>query len=327
MKYKLINICGFGLTGCTAQADLLAEFNNFRAILQDKDRNKGVLKAPVQEFGIVKTIYSFGGPIIEAFFQQRYSMTKQELHNSILGDELPERIHANESEMLHLSKRSLMNDEIGESYTKIVYEALEDLPDTLDSNSLEELLVLMSDAMHKWVNGVYNHIAQESNNHDLVLGLKNDPPGFYPILSSIIPGCLTTAILRNPFDRTHEYLRFYQQEFSNENITNVCTQYADIMELTIRQIKLYREQLEGKYLVHDFESFVTNHEHQRCYVERTLGICESPNQAYFEPKVSAKNTNFYDKFNHEQRTIIHDICSAKYREFRRFLTTEGLFLY
>ena len=115
--------------------------------------------------------------------------------------------------------------------------------------------------MSQWIYGLTNIIennnalsVRNENEKVAVLGLKNDPPGAYPLLAALIPGGITSAILRDPRDTTYDFNRHYKLGHTEQTVKNHCRHYNAQLNSARNQITKYKDLIGDCYFVHEFES-------------------------------------------------------------------------
>ena len=331
MSVRIINVAGFGNTGCTSQADFLSDYEGVRGILADPHRNKKVIVAPYQEFGLLKCEYTLGGLIIWKLKGAKKVASVEVLRASLRGDVSYFKGALEKSEEAHMKKRALLREQYGAMYDKIVDASLECLPKKYEKLNPKKLLPYVRRSLEVWLDGVISVAVNENengvNSESIdTLGLKNDPPGAYPLLSTIIPAGVTSAILRDPRDTNFDF-NSGNNSFGHteEAMKKHCLLYNLRLELCQKQIKKYDEINPECYFVHDFESFVSSESHRQTYLNRMLGNrVRERLRSSFVPELSVNNIGIYKSLPKSSIQYIEDACMKKYVSFRNFLKDREL---
>ena len=267
---KIINVSGFGLSGCTSQADFLTDYAGVMGILSDETRNKSVTLAPYQEFGFLKCRYTFGGLLIAK------------------------------------------------------------LPENIGYLPIDDIIRYLKIAVNCWCEGIKQLVKHKLTLMPAikqcdVLGFKNDPPGVYPLLSTLIPNGMTSAILRDPRDTTFDFNRCYKKEDTIENIKWHCNHYNWHLNYARKQIDVFYDEIKKNYFVHDFENFITSSSHRENYLTRMCGAREKVN-CYFDASKSIKNIGLYKDKDRSLVQIIEKECMEHYDSFKSFLRERELLM-
>ena len=323
-----INVAGFGNTGCTVQADYLSEFRGVRGVLLDPDRNLQVCAAPYQELGILKCKYSLAGPILDKLLGLNYGITKPQLLQSLQG-ELPDGEQLNASALWHLGQRKKLSTQCGKAYSSVVEDCVAALPNNLTGTSLSELLEAANVALDIWLDGIRSLLESEQDNLGCAgvdkIGLKNDPPGAYPLLASLGSNVMTSAILRDPRDTIFDFNRHYNIESSVESILWACNHYNSQLRSAWGQIKTFEKRIAGHYFVHSFEEFARSASQRKKYSLTMVG--ERPHKKlFFDSDQSYSNVGFYHSMPRELTALVEEHSMPVYDDFVLFLTDRGLFL-
>ena len=321
---KFINLCGFGLSGCTSQVDFLLNYQSVKGVLSPSERDLDMLCAPCNEFGLLKCNHSFGGLLIKKLKGDVDNFDKKVLCESIKGLLGTKFEGLSYGEILHLNNRVLLAKEYGGEYYHAVDKSVGSLPDNLLNLPLLEIIEYLKEAVAIWCKEVA--IIQNSLDSTIdVLVFKNDPPGVFPLLSTLIPDGLTSAILRDPRDVTFDFNRCYQKENTIENVEWHCRHFNWHIDNARQQIEKYFDLIVNHYFVHDFESFVQSPSHRDKYLGKMCGRRDKVHE-YFNPEKSIKNIGIYKEQPKELVDIIEKQSMQKYLGFRMFLEDRGLFL-
>jgi len=321
---KIINVSGFGNTGCTSQADYLSEFSGVRGILQDQSRNTAVTLAPYQEFGVLKCVHSFGGLIINSTHKLNRNITKESLRLSLLGHSIVGYDEMSHCELVHLKKRELLSCELGEDYIATVDKAVSYFPANYNQMDTLELVSIVRAMFQEWYEGVSNIILKKNPECEII-GLKNDPPGAFPLIASLLPNGVSSAILRNPLDTGWDFLRHYKMEYSKDNIEWFSRHYNSQLNSAKSQILRYRDHIGDSYFVHDFETFVSSDSHRKKYAERMIGKNNNVFRLFFNETNSRKNVNVYKSLDKNQIDMLSALSLPVYEDFKQFVNSQGLF--
>lgn len=326
---RVVNVCGFGLTGCTSQADFLSEYSGVRGILGHELRNKNICRAPYQEFGLLKCRYSLGGLVLAKITGKKIGFDKSILHRSLLG-QLPREGGQDWDiyEKAHLRNRAFIVEEYGDKYLGVVEQTMDCLPKFSNIKTLEQAMFYVSEALGVWLDGVFSLVREKNGRYTeiiQVIGLKNDPNGANPLLSGLIKNGITSAIFRRPEDTVFDYMRHYNLPKTVEVAAQQAQRYNQTMDSAKKQITRYRKEIGDKWFAHEFESFVTSNEHRQRYLMRMVGSRQRVRE-YFQPEVSASNIGLYTKQDSCITDIVNRNCERKYVEFKEFLDREDLLL-
>lgn len=322
---KIINVGGFGYTGCTAQADFLTDYEGVAGILADPTRNKNVLRAPYQEFGILKCELTLGGIVISKIKGSPHIASRETLRASLKGNLDFFSFPLEKSEELHMKMRSLLNKQYGDGYEIIVDQAIQELPTDYEKLPPLVLLSFVADSMKSWFNGLIDLVNKKPELVSVfgekidVLGLKNDPPGAYPLLATVIPDGISSAILRDPRDTN---VNFNEGSNSFGNDIKAVRRHCDFYNAQIlwskKLIEEYTDIIAPVFFVHDFENFVNSKSHRDAYLKKMVGKRKKM-RCNFKPEESSKNVGIYKKLPRTAIDTIEEKCMGSYTNFRMFL--------
>jgi len=326
---KVVNVCGFGLTGCTSQADFLSEYAGVRGVLGHDLRNKAVCRAPYQEFGILKCRYSLGGIVLAKITGKKIEFDKSVLHASLLG-KLPHGAAElwDNFEKAHLCNRAVLQKEYGDSYIDVVEKTMACLPEIEKIDTLPKALTYVAEAFAVWLESMFaliQHKYYQPSERVDVIGIKNDPNGGNPLLSCLIKNGKTSAIMRNPKDAVFDYMRYYKLPKTCKEAEKQAERYNQTLLCAENQIKQFRKQIGDCWFAHEFESFVTSDSHRKRYLECMVGRRDRLRD-YFQPSVSARNIGIYKQQDSAITDTVAQVCEKRYSDFKAFLHSEGLLL-
>ena len=327
---KFINVCGYGNTGCTSQVDVLCDYEGVFGVLSPLQQTHHG-KTAYHEIGVLKWLHSIGGVVIARLNGAKELPSKKELINSLKGNQPGEGIELNFGANLHLEMRQSLNAHYGNTYADLVDETFEGFPENLNNVELNVLIGLAREATSTWLMGLKSIV--EANPNLLfrdgekveVLGLKNDPPGAFPLLASFIPEGITSAILRDPRDTTYDFNRHYKLGHTDQTVKNHCIHYNAQLNSARKQIETYFELIKEHYFVHEFEHLVQDEEYRNKYVEKMIGK-RTKLRHYFTPENSAKNIGHYTNMTQEHIDYVEENCLRNYLDYKEFLDKKGLLL-
>jgi hypothetical protein len=329
---KIINVCGYGNTGCTSQVDVLCDYEGVFGVLSPLNQTLDG-KSAYHEIGVLKCLHSIGGLLIAKLGKHTSLPNRAEIRNSLQGLHPSERAELNFGAKLHLDMRDLMVKQYGESYRDLVENTVAYIPENCDSLTIEELFIACKNATHAWINGLISIIDEtpslklrNDNEEVQVLGLKNDPPGAFPLLAALIPNGLTSAILRDPRDTTYDFNRHYQLGHTDDTVRNHCIHYNAQINSARSQIKRFRDLIGDCYFVHDFESLVQSDQHRHDYVKRMVGQRDKIRH-YFDPQKSAQNIGHYTNMTQEHIDYVTTNCLSNYLEYKDFLVEHNMLMH
>lgn len=329
---NLINLCGFGNTGCTSQVDVLCDYEGVFGVLSPPNQSIDG-KSAFHEIGVLKCQYSFGGVVIAKIHGQTSLPNKKELENSLMGVMPSDTAQLSFVAKLHLDMRRLLNVQYGEEYFYVVKDSLASLPDDFNCIDIDNTVLLFRDAFAIWINGILKIISENSlllNRNSgaekiSVLGLKNDPPGAFPLLASFIPNGSTSAILRDPRDTTYDFNRHYKLGHTHESVVKHCRHYNAQLNSARDQINRFYDLIKGCYFVHEFEPFINDISYRQKYVEKMIGT-KSKLRNHFDSVKSSKNIGHYINMDLGMIKYIEESCLSNYLEFIEFLDRKDLLL-
>lgn len=318
---KIINVGGYGNTGCTAQADFLGD-------------HAGVIGAlpPFHELGVLKCFYSFGGIVNAKHAGEPFLPNRAHLRSSLLGEDPGGERPVTGGAAAHMGLRKRLADFYGDAYTGIIDDALENLPESFNNLSVKELLDHFRVSVGVYVRGLAKHRSPEEATQlgvspdELIIGFKNDPPGAFPVLASLYPEeSMTSAILRDPRDTTYDFNRHYSLGHTFDKVQAHCRHYNAQLNSARAQIKKYPDLIQGRHIVLDFENLVTSESVRERYKEIMIGD-RARIRHQFNPELSIANIGHHKKLQPEFIEYIEEQCLENYNSFREFLTQRSLLL-
>ena len=317
---RIINCCGYGNTGCTAQTDFLSD-------------HKGVAGAlrPYHELGILKCATSFGGILLGIIQKWEHVPTKDELKRSLMGIDPGGPIIMSEGAKMHLKLREILATRTGAPYENIVDNALKHLPEHYASMDLSTLLPHMRTTVGEFILGLIRTLKTDHFDNDeydpetSVIGFKNDPPGSYPIFSTLLKGGRTSAIIRDPRDTTYDFNRHYGLGHTMQTVQTHCAHYNAQLNSARQQITQYEKEIQPFYKVIDFESLVQSEAYRDKYRDFMVGPRERV-RSKFDPQKSAANVGHHTNMTDEFIQYVEDTCMENYVTYREFLKERDMLL-
>ena len=116
---KIINVCGFGNTGCTSQVDVLCDYEGVFGVLSPLNQTRNG-KSAYHEIGILKCLHSIGGLLIAKLNKHSSLPTNEEIRNSLKGELPSSRAELNFGAKLHLDMRKSLVTHYGSEYCELV---------------------------------------------------------------------------------------------------------------------------------------------------------------------------------------------------------------
>ena len=259
-----------------------------------------------------------------------FEITREQIRSSLKGFMPKQSLALSVGEELHLNKRKLLVAEYGEKYADIVDDAVNCLPENIGYLPIDDIIRYLKIAVNCWCEGIKQLVKHKLTLMPAikqcdVLGFKNDPPGVYPLLSTLIPNGMTSAILRDPRDTTFDFNRCYKKEDTIENIKWHCNHYNWHLNYARKQIDVFYDEIKKNYFVHDFENFITSSSHRENYLTRMCGAREKVN-CYFDASKSIKNIGLYKDKDRSLVQIIEKECMEHYDSFKSFLRERELLM-
>ncbi|MDB2331062.1 hypothetical protein N9V74_05055 [Alteromonas sp.] len=305
---KIINVCGFNLSGCSAAFDLFYDYETV-----------GSVNREFHESGFLKCKYTFGGAIQSVLLEQPFRPTKEELATSLRGD-MPDSIGADADNLSihnHLVSRKSMAGQFGQVFDTFTAQALSVIPDNIANLPKAEALAVYEQAARNWLASVVAHVPTE-NFHlnkisdDSIMMFKNDPPGKFPYVAGLIPNGTSFSVLRNPVDACFDFNRFYYFGHTSQTVKA----YSDIFGSWVRTVKnqlAYEpERCKGSYYVVRFEDLIQKSS-VRDKMLKMVGLDRVDKVSeHFQPQESTKNIGIGCAMSEQLIAQVEALCSPEY---------------
>lgn len=317
---RIINCCGYGNTGCTAQTDFLYD-------------HKGVVGAlkPFHELGFLKCKYSLGGMVLSVMQNWDVNPTKQEVLRSLLGEQPDPDNPIEGGAKAHLELRSLLRKQYGDIYSSIVESTIEVIPDNYFKLPIRHLIPIFREATGVFVRGLLTNIqpghffAGEYDPETSVIGFKNDPPGAYPIFSTFLLGGQTSAVLRDPRDTTYDFNRHYNLGHTIETVKTHCAHYNAQLNSARKQIEHFGRVIQPFYKVIEFERLIQEETYRDAYRNMMIGDRERV-RFRFDPEKSAENIRHWNKMDPAFVKYVEETCLENYLSYKELLVKRDMML-
>jgi len=316
---RIINCCGYGNTGCTAQTDFLSDHAGVAGVLR-----------PYHELGVLKCVSSFGGVLLSVMQKWKHTPTKEELKRSLMGQDPKGKIPLTDGGAMHLRIREILATRNGEPYEAIVDNALQRLPEAYNKMDIATLLPHMQDCVGEYVSGLIDNLKLDHFDNDeydketSIIGFKNDPPGAYPLFASVLGG-LTSAVIRDPRDTTFDFNRHYGLGHTMQTVQTHCAHYNAQLNSARSQIEKYEDEIKPFYKVIDFEKLVGSESYRDRYRDHMVGPRKRV-RFNFDHEKSANNVGHYTQMTDEFIKYVEETCMANYISFREFLIERDMML-
>jgi len=317
---RIINCCGYGNTGCTAQTDFLSD-------------HKGVAGAmrPYHELGILKCVHSFGGIVLGRIQNWKHIPTRNQLKLSLMGQDPNSPLGMTDSANMHLKLREILSTRTGDVYETIIDDALKYLPVNYAKMDVETLIPHMRSVVGEFIKGLISNLQPshfpegEYDPETSVIGFKNDPPGSYPLFATLLGGGRTSAILRDPRDTTYDFNRHYGLGHTIQTVMTHCAHYNAQLNSAKAQITQYEMEIQPFYTVIDFENLVMSESFRNRYRDHMIGPRERLRFS-FEPKKSSANIGHHTNMTDEFIRYVEENCMENYVAYRAFLKDRDMLL-
>lgn len=304
---RIINGCGYNLSGCTAITDFFSDYQGAGYLNHDK-----------HEIGILKCRYGFAGSIQALLRGESFSATKAQLRASLLGDALAlESANLGPVEKLHLEMRLRVAGQLGADYKPLVDKVMQLIPEQ------QATLASYEEALALWFEGVLQlipdkHFLDGCQSSSSFVILKNDPPGKYPFMASLIPNGVSFSSLRNPIDACFDFNRFYKKGMAETQIKNYCDMFNSIVRTAIHHIDLYEQKIFEKFYVVRFEDFIQKSDVRKQVIEKA-GISQEKRRHSFNPDVSKDNIGIGNELPAKMLNLIKESSMPWYEKYQDFL--------
>lgn len=319
---KILNVCGFNLSGCSAAFDLFYDYEPL-----------GSNNREFHESGFLKCKYTFGGAIQSALLDLPFRPTREELAASLQGD-LPATFEGDASNLSihnHLVSRKSMAKQFGAVFTTFTKQALADIPGDIAVRSKSFALKVYEDAAVKWLTALIEHIPAENFhlnkiNDDSIMLFKNDPPGKFPYMAGLIPNGISFSVLRDPVDACFDYNRYYHFGHSEKSVKEYCQIFGSWVRTVKNQLALDIDRAKGKYFVVRFEDLVQ----KQTVRETMLHIAQLSNankiSSHFQAKESATNVGIGQAMPKNLIDLIQTLCLPEYHSLIAVLKKHGMLI-
>lgn len=316
---KIINVGGYGNTGCTAQADFLGDHAGVIGVLP-----------PFHELGVLKCFYSFGGIVNALNDKENFIPTREHLRLSLMGEDPLGKRPVTGGAAAHLGLRKRLADSYSDDYRRIINDALANLPERFNELAVEEVLKQFRVSFSVYASGLFQYrkpgeaeqlgVSQD----ELIIGFKNDPPGAFPVLAYLYPeGTMTSAILRDPRDTTFDFNRHYSLGHTFDKVQAHCRHYNAQINSARAQIKKYESLIQSRHIIIDFENLVQSESLRNRYRDKMIGKRERIRQQ-FNPELSAVNVGHYKELQPDFVDYIEKQTMDNYVTFRDFVREREL---
>lgn len=305
---KIVNVCGFNLSGCTAAFDLFFDYYNAGVVTKDH-----------HETGFLKCKYSFGGAIQTVLLGLNSRPDRQSLMRSLCG-EMPEPYEgdsSNPSVILHLQRRKAMAQQYGFVFEQFTADALKHIPDDIQLLSRQDALNCYQKAAQQWLENVVKY-APPANFHantiraDSFLMFKNDPPGKFPFMASLLPDGITISVLRDPVDSCFDFNRYYNLGHSEETVRAFANIFGSWVRTVKNQFDEFLSQIKGCYFVVKFEQLILDQGVQQKLLELVDLVDKPKYMNVFQPEQSKKNIGIGQAMTPELIDLTQQLCMPEY---------------
>ena len=317
---RIINCCGYGNTGCTAQTDFLYD-------------HKGVVGAlkPFHELGFLKCRYSFGGMMLSKLQNWNFHPTKEQVRRSLLGEQPDPDNPIDGGAAAHLHLRALLHKQYGDVYPGIVDAAMERVPEDYSKLSVRRLVPIFREAVGQFVRGLIANVqtghffAGEFDPETSVIGFKNDPPGAFPIFSTFLLGGQTSAIIRDPRDTTYDFNRHYNLGHTWDTVKQHTRHYNAQLNSARHQIEQFGRIIQPFYKVIEFERLIREEDYRIAYRNLMVGERERVRER-FDPAKSAANLGHHVNMEQDFIDYVTEQCMQNYLDYKAFLVKRDMML-
>ncbi len=320
MTKRIINGCGYNLSGCTAITDFFSDFEG-----------AGYVNHGKHEIGILKCRFGFAGSIQGILRDESFRASRAQLRASLLGDQdalLTESLGP--VEKVHLEMRLRVAGQLGDKYKTLVERIVQYISDDVVTAPAHKALLGYERALDEWLKGVVEllpdeHFFEGKQNANSFVMLKNDPPGKYPYMASLIPNGISFSSLRDPVDACFDFNRFYKKGMAEEQIKAYCEMFNSIIRTAMHHINLHEEKISGKFYVVRFEDFISK-ENVRQQVLDIAGISQKRIRHSFNPVLSKCNIGIGHELPKDLVTFIKEMSEPWYEKYQEFLINKDILI-
>jgi hypothetical protein len=314
MTRRIINGCGYNLSGCTAITDFFSDY-----------QGAGFVNHGKHEIGILKCRLGFAGSIQAMLRGESFRATNTQLRASLLGEYEPLKdASLGPVEKLHLDMRLRVAQQLGPHYNDLVVKVVKCIPEQNAS------LASYEKALEVWFNGVDellpdSHFLDSVQSTSSFIMLKNDPPGKYPYMASLIPNGVSFSSLRNPIDACFDFNRFYKKGMAEQQIKNYCEMFNSIVRTAMHHINLHEDKISGKFYVVRFEEFIQQEKVRQKALD-IAGISQNKMRTSFNPELSKANIGIGYELPINLLDIIKDTSFPWYEKYQNFLIDKHMLI-
>ncbi|MEP1552274.1 MAG: hypothetical protein ABJJ44_07245 [Paraglaciecola sp.] len=314
MTMRIINGCGYNLSGCTAITDFFSDY-----------QGAGYLNHGKHEIGILKCRFGFAGSVQALLRGENFRATNSQLKASLLGDfDSLKSVSLGPVEKLHLEMRYRVASQLGPKYRPLIDKVMLAIPEKYPTLNCYEK------ALEIWFNGVLElipskHFLDGSQTQSSFVILKNDPPGKYPYMASLIPNGISFSSLRDPVDACFDFNRFYKKGMAEEQIKAYCEMFNSIIRTAMHHINLHEEKISGTFYVIRFEDFITKETVRQRALDKA-GISKQRVRNSFKPELSKENIGIGYELPEHLMTLIKDISVPWYETYQEFLIRKNMLI-
>jgi hypothetical protein len=319
---KIINVCGFNLSGCSAAFDLFYDYQTL-----------GSVNREFHESGFLKSKYSFGGAIQSVLLDLPFRPTRAELFASLQG-EMPATFEGDPNTLSvhnHLVSRKSMASQFGSVFSDITETSLAIIPENVYDLNNEDALKAYEHAAVNWLEAIIECVPEE-NFHlkkklpDSIMIFKNDPPGKFPYMARLIPNGISFAVLRDPVDACFDYNRFYHLGHSEQTVKDYSQIFGSWVRTVKNQLGRDLESIRGKYYMVRFEDLILKTEVRQTMLDM-VGLTHVPKISnHFRPDESTRNIRIGQVLSPELIKLIQSLCMPEYDSIVELLRSNKMLI-
>jgi hypothetical protein len=319
---RVINVCGFNLSGCSAAFDFFYDYET-----------TGSVNREFHESGFLKCKYTFGGAIQSVLLGLEFRPKKESLLASLQGGVPTDYIGDADSLAVHnhLVSRRSMAAQYGDEYKIFTEDALRDIPDNIAELPKNVALLIYEQAAINWLTSLIEHVPADNfhlnyKDDNSIMLFKNDPPGKFPYIASLIPNGVSFSVLRNPVDACFDYNRFYHFGHSQQTVINYCKIFGSWARTVKNQLKIDANRVIGKYYVVRFEDLI-NEVSVRQRMLAIVGLDKTKKMFQnFQPQESAKNIGIGQEMPKHLINLTKQMCMGEYNSLIDILRLHNLLI-